>query len=78
MNGATGTRTRQSVKAFSANCVAIPTEWGKTLVGDRANGKIYEMTGTTDDGDDIARVLVTDEIDRGYPDANGNFVQRSI
>jgi hypothetical protein len=39
---------------FRANCVAIPTEWKKTLVGHRANGKIYEMAGTTDDGDDIA------------------------
>jgi hypothetical protein len=56
-------------RAFKANCVAIPTEWKKTLIGDRANGKIYEMTGTTDDGDDINTVLVTDEIDRGYPDA---------
>lgn len=53
---------------FNAKSFANVNEWKKTLIGDRANGVIYEMTGTTDDGEDIKSEIVTDEIDRGYPD----------
>jgi hypothetical protein len=53
---------------FSGLSVANANEWKKTFIGDRANGKVYEMTGTTDDGDDIKTEIITDEIDRGYPD----------
>jgi hypothetical protein len=42
-------------------------KWNKTFVGDIANGKIYEFTGTSDDGDDIRTVLQGDFYDRGEP-----------
>lgn len=43
-------------------------EWNKTLVGDRRTGKVWEMTGTTDDGANIRTVIRTDFIDRGQSD----------
>lgn len=45
--------------------ISSATAWNKTFIGDKANGKIYELTGTTDDGDTIRTVLQTDFYDRG-------------
>lgn len=57
-------------EAYRGNCVADATDWNKTLVGDRSNSKIYEVGGTTDDGDTIRTLIQTDAIDRGQPDVN--------
>jgi len=48
--------------------VAHATAWNKVLVGDRRTGIIWEVTGTTDNGDDIRTVIRTDAVDRGSPD----------
>lgn len=54
--------------AWIGNCVVEAPDWNKTLIGDRRTGKIWEMTGTTDDGADIRTVIRTDFIDRGQSD----------
>ena len=56
-----------SHKAWRGISAAHAPQWNKTLIGDQANGKIYEFTGTTDDGDDIRTVLQGDFYDRGEP-----------
>lgn len=52
---------------WRGNCVALAPEWGKVLVGDRANGKIYELDQETyqDNGDTIKMLVRTGHIDRG-------------
>jgi hypothetical protein len=54
-------------KAWRGISTTYAPEWNKVFVGDRSNGKIYEMTGTTDDGDTIRTVLQLDFYDRGEP-----------
>jgi len=53
--------------AWRGFCVTDATDWGKVLVGDRGASKIYEVSGTTDAGDTIRTMLVTDQVDRGSP-----------
>jgi len=53
--------------AWRGISAAYAPDWNKVLVGDKSNGKIYEMAGTTDDGDTIRTVLQTDFYDRGDP-----------
>ena len=50
--------------------MAYATDWQKVYAGSRKTSKVYEVTGTTDDGDTIRTVLQTDFIDRGRPDVN--------
>jgi hypothetical protein len=78
MNGRYWNPNTAERKAFSANCVAMLPNGKKRFIGDRANGKIYEMTGTTDDGDDIKTEMVSQTRLTGAIRTNGNFVQRSI
>jgi len=59
-----------SYEEWKGNCITDAIDWNKILVGDNANSKIYEVSGTTDDGDTIRTVLATDAIDRGRPDIN--------
>ena len=54
--------------AWLGNCVADAFDWNRTLIGDRRTGKIWDMTGTTDDGATIRTMIRTDHIDRGTPD----------
>lgn len=57
-------------EAFRGKCVADAPDWNKTLVGDRSSSVIWEMSGTTDGGDDIRTLITTDAIDHGRPDLN--------
>ena len=59
-----------SRRAWIGSCVIDASGWNKTLVGDRTNSKIYEMTGTSDAGNLIRTVLQTDFVDRGDPSRN--------
>lgn len=51
---------------WRGNCVAYAPEWGKVLVGDRGNGKVYELDERTyqDNGDSIRTLFRTDHMDR--------------
>lgn len=61
--------TRAEHGAWLGSCAADATEnWNKVLVGDRRTGKIWTLTGTTDDGADIRTVIRTDHTDRQNPD----------
>ena len=57
-------------EAWKGNCVTDATDWNKVLVGDRLSSLIYEMGGTTDNGDTIRTVITTDGVDRGQPNVN--------
>jgi hypothetical protein len=52
---------------WKGNCVAAAPAWGKVLVGDRANGKVYSLDTETyqDDGDTIKTLVRTGHMDRG-------------
>jgi hypothetical protein len=52
---------------WRGNCVAYANDWGKVLVGDRANGKIYTLETTTyqDNGDTMRLGIRTGHMDRG-------------
>jgi hypothetical protein len=54
-------------KRWRGNYVAAASAWGKVLVGDRANGKVYTLdTGTyQDDGSELRTLVRTGHIDRG-------------
>jgi hypothetical protein len=57
-------------EAWKGNCVTDATDWNKTLAGDRSSSVIWEVGGTTDDGDTIRTVITTDGVDRGRPEVN--------
>jgi hypothetical protein len=52
---------------WRGNCVALAPAWGKLLVGDRANGKVYTLDQETyqDNSDTIKFLVRTGHIDRG-------------
>jgi hypothetical protein len=54
-------------KQWRGNCSCLASGWGKILVGDRSNGKIYELDASTyqDDSDTIRTLIRTGHIDRG-------------
>lgn len=54
--------------AYLGGCIVDASAWNKVLAGSRTTGKIYDVSGTTDDGDDIRTLIRTDFIDRGSPD----------
>lgn len=56
---------------WKGNCVIHAPAWGKVLVGDRANGKVYELDRDTyqDDSDTIKTLVRTGHMDRGDPGA---------
>jgi len=57
-------------KQFRASCIVSAPGWNKTLIGDRSNGIIYTMEGTTDNGETIRTVVQSDVTDRGAPSKN--------
>jgi hypothetical protein len=54
-------------KRWRGNCVALAPSWGKVLVGDRLNGKIYELDEQTyqDNGGTLRMMIRTGHMDRG-------------
>ena len=52
---------------WRGNCHALAPDWGKILIGDRANGKIYSLDTATyqDDSDAIRTLIRTGHLDRG-------------
>lgn len=56
---------------WRGNVVAAAPAWGKVLVGDRANGKVYTLDTATyqDNGDTIKTLVRTGHMDRGDPGA---------
>lgn len=52
---------------WRSNCHTFASAWGKNLIGDRANGKVYTLSPTTytDDGDSIRTLLRTGHVSRG-------------
>lgn len=52
---------------WKGNSHCLASEWGKVLIGDRSNGKVYELSPTTytDDGDAIRALLRTGHVSRG-------------
>lgn len=52
---------------WRGNCGCLAPAWGKYLVGDRANGKIYELDSGTyqDDSGELRSLIRTGHLDRG-------------
>ena len=52
---------------WRGNCHALAPAWGKILIGDRANGKVYTLDEETyqDNGDTMKFLVRTGHIDRG-------------
>jgi hypothetical protein len=52
---------------WRGNCVALAPAWGKVLVGDRANGKVYTFDEETyqDNGETMRTMVRTGHMDRG-------------
>jgi hypothetical protein len=61
-NSGTSTHDR-----FRGNCFCLAPNWNYTLVGDRANGKIYRLSTTAydDDGDDLVSLVRTAHYNHG-------------
>jgi len=57
---------------WRGNCYCLAPAWNFSLVGDRANGKIYTIDNTeyTDDGDTLRSLIRTGHINHGYPGNN--------
>ena len=54
---------------WRGNCYCLSPEWNMALVGDKSNGKIYQVSPDyfTDDGDTIRMLCRTGHIDRNAP-----------
>ena len=61
-NSSTATYNR-----FRGNCYCLAPAWNKALIGDRANGKIYELDNTiyNDDGDTLRTMIRTAHYNHG-------------
>ena len=57
-------------KAWRAQCAVDAYGWGKVLIGDSKNCKVYELGGETDNGDSIVTTIRTQQVDHGDPTVN--------